>query len=151
MIFHILTAMVAKFQAKGMDRADAEVVVNKMAKYENIFVNFMISEELGSQFNEDSDISLILDAVAMFFSHAIFGSLPIVSYFLVLLEIPQDVTFSFNLSFAIFILLLLGISKSRLSSTHWMYSAIEAIALGSICSMIAYGTSSFTVYILESM
>lgn len=41
--------MVNIFEAKGMNRLDAELVVKKMAQYEGFFINLMITEELGLQ------------------------------------------------------------------------------------------------------
>lgn len=36
-------------QKRGMSRQDAEDVIGKIAKYEELFINFMMNEELGLQ------------------------------------------------------------------------------------------------------
>lgn len=36
-------------QKRGMSRQDAEDVIGKMAKYDELFINFMMNEELGLQ------------------------------------------------------------------------------------------------------
>lgn len=47
-------------QERGMSRQDAEDVIEKMAKYDDFFVNLMMNEELGLQVcsNHDGDCSL---------------------------------------------------------------------------------------------
>ena len=75
--------MVDRFESRGMGRKDAELVLSKMAKYENFFVRLMMSEQLGSQLTEVDDTAvLIKDALVMFLSFATFGSIPVFFYFL---------------------------------------------------------------------
>ena len=38
--------MITLFEGRGMAREDAEVVVNRMAKYKTFFLNLMMTEEL---------------------------------------------------------------------------------------------------------
>ena len=41
--------MVKIFEMKGVDHADAEIIINKMAKHENFFISLMVTEGLGLQ------------------------------------------------------------------------------------------------------
>ena len=64
-----------------MSRGDAEVVVNKMAQYEDMFVTVMVNEELGFGLPDDDDGFLLKDAFVMCLSYLAFGSLPLALYF----------------------------------------------------------------------
>jgi hypothetical protein len=44
--------MVDRFVSRGMGKKDADLVVTKMAKYEDFFVRLMMSEELGSNMTD---------------------------------------------------------------------------------------------------
>lgn len=72
-----IRSLIALFRKKGMSESDAELVVNKMAQYENLFVNMMITEERGLLIPEDTEIELCTDAGVMFVSFATFGSIPL--------------------------------------------------------------------------
>ena len=72
--------MVNTFQNRGMSRPDAEIVVKKVAQYENFFINLKITEELGVQPPEDDDFVLFIDALVMFISFGLFGFIPLVPY-----------------------------------------------------------------------
>lgn len=75
--------MADRFEARGMGRKDAELVLTKMAKYESFFVRMMMSEQLGSQLTDVDDTPLLVkDAMVMFVSFASFGVIPFIFYFL---------------------------------------------------------------------
>ena len=64
---------------------DATVVVTRMAKYKNFFLNIMMTEELCLPVpEEDDNINSLKDGLVMFASFAFFGMLPILGFALVL-------------------------------------------------------------------
>ncbi len=71
--------MVHLFVQRGMSIPDAELVVKKMAEYEDFFVDLVVSQELG-QLTEDTELSLIQDGLIMFLSFASFGVLPLIPF-----------------------------------------------------------------------
>lgn len=71
--------MVQLFVYKGMSQPDAEIVVKKMAEYEDFFVDMVVSQELG-QIGDDSELGLIKDGLVMFLSFALFGILPLIPF-----------------------------------------------------------------------
>ncbi|CAE7649898.1 VIT2, partial [Symbiodinium microadriaticum] len=51
--------MTLLFTQRGMGAADAELVVKKMAEYEEFFVNLMVTEELGLQVPDEDEWGLL--------------------------------------------------------------------------------------------
>ena len=138
--------MIKRFQEKGMSKVDSELVVSKMALYENLFVHFKVSEELGLQLPEDNDAFLLTDAFIMFCSYAFFGSLPLLVYFLGTLNIltDQDI-FVISFLFTCLLLLALGITKSYYTSISWYSSGLETIMMGISCASVSYAVGSLIV------
>ena len=90
--------MVQKFEARGMSRVDAEIVVNKMAQYEDLFVTIMINEELGFGLPDDDDGFLLKDAFVMCLSYLAFGSIPVGLFFVAgLYKVDSESTLVFKL------------------------------------------------------
>lgn len=142
--------MIKRFESRGMARRDAELVVSKMAQYENIFVGLMVAEELGLQPTFEDDKTLLTDAFIMFFSFAFFGLIPIVLFGIGALEIFSDQgLFYFSASISLFVLMILGIVKSSFTSGQLIYSAFEAIGLGLICSSVAFTMSAGVMGLLS--
>jgi len=132
--------MVNVFEERGMARQDAEIVVRKMSTYDTFFVNMAVTEELGLQVPDEDDALLLKDSFVMFFSFAIFGSLPLLSYCLAPFNIlRQDEMFLVSIAVSVFVLFLLGCIKSTFSSAFWLFTGSETVILGAICASIAYG------------
>lgn len=136
--------MVNRFESRGMQRKDAEIVVNKMAQYENFFVGLMVAEELGLQIPEDdNDSALLTDAFVMFFSYACFGVVPLLAHFAVVTEVlSADVVFLTAISIALTLLAILGMIKSSFCSSFWLYSALETIFLGVVSGCVAFSVGA---------
>mmetsp|Transcript_1671 Transcript_1671/g.2646 ORF Transcript_1671/g.2646 Transcript_1671/m.2646 type:complete len:282 (-) Transcript_1671:194-1039(-) len=132
--------MVLLFTQRGMSSADAELVVRKMAEYEDFFVDLMVTEELGLQLPDEDEIGLVKDGLVMFFSFAAFGLLPLLPFLLGPLNLLGDTDLAI-LAFACTgaALFLLGSIKSTFStSTHWFTAGLETLVLGSTCAAVAY-------------
>lgn len=127
-----------------MLRKDAEVVVNKMAQYENFFVGLMVAEELGLQIpDNDTDSALLTDAFVMFLSFACFGTVPLVAYLAVAGEVvAADGVFYLCLCVSLLLLAVLGSVKSSFCSSFWLYSALETVFLGAVSGCVAYSVSA---------
>ena len=143
--------MVNRFESRGMQRKDAEIVVNKMAQYENFFVGLMVSEELGLQIPEDdNDSALLTDAFIMFFSYACFGFLPLLAYLAVGVEVLDgDQVFYVATSIALGLLVILGMIKSSFCSSFWLYSAFETLFLGIVSGCAAYFVGAAAVRVVN--
>mmetsp|Transcript_24769 Transcript_24769/g.41895 ORF Transcript_24769/g.41895 Transcript_24769/m.41895 type:complete len:292 (+) Transcript_24769:47-922(+) len=132
--------MIVLFNQRGMGLSDSEIVVKKMAEYEDFFIDLMVTEELGLTLPDEDEASLLKDAFAMFVSFLLFGTFPLVPFFLG----PFDIVSLDHLIIAAFLctaisLFCLGAFKSTFSSsTHWLSSGLESLCLGSVCAAIAY-------------
>lgn len=132
--------MINVFEERGMARQDAEVVVRKMSAYDAFFVNMAVTEELGLQVPDEDDALLLKDSFVMFFSFAIFGSLPLLSYGLEPFNILHlDDMFYVSVAVSAVALFLLGCIKSTFSSAFWLFTGSETLILGAVCACLAYG------------
>ena len=132
--------MVDLYEDRGMSREDAEIVINKMAKYDNFFVDVMMVEELGLQVpGEDDD--LVRDGIIMFCSFAVFGSMPLLGYVVFPLVLPgasSDFLFSAACIVTAITLFTMGALKSNFSTRAWYTSGLETLLLGACCAFLAY-------------
>ena len=137
--------MINRFVARGMGKSDAELVVGKMAQYENFFVNLMVSEELGLQLPEDDDASLLTDAFMMVLSFAIIGILPILLYLAgyFITNINERLLYVIALGITGIMLFTLGAMKSCFSSVFWVYTGFEALLVGMSCAGVSYVIGSY--------
>lgn len=135
-----ISEMVELFHERGMSLDDADLVIRKMADYEDFFVDLMVTEELGLSLPDEDEASLLKDAFAMFFSFLLFGSFPLLPFFLG----PFDVIGFNHIILVSFVftgisLFSLGAFKSTFSSSsHWVSSGLESLCLGSTCAAISY-------------
>ena len=66
--------MIDLFEQRGMSREDAEVVITRMAKYKQFFINLMMTEELSLPVpSPDDHADSIKEGLVMFASFAVFG------------------------------------------------------------------------------
>jgi len=131
--------MVNRFESRGMARKDAELVVGKMAQYENFFVNLMVCEDLGMQLTEENDASFLTDAFVMFASYATFGAIPILLFCLGSVGLSSSwELYLISVGSSLVVLSLLGVVKSTFSGSNWFVAALEVLAVGIACSGVAY-------------
>ena len=134
--------MMKIFEMKGVDHADAEIIINKMAKHENFFISLMVTEGLGLQLPEDDDSSLILEAFVMFCSFLVFGCVPLAVIYMGHGQMSGE-----NLCMAAgtcigTLLFLLGAAKGSFSSASWLFCAVESLLFGLSCAVISYTVGS---------
>jgi VIT1/CCC1 family predicted Fe2+/Mn2+ transporter len=101
------------FVKRGMEQTDAEYIVPILARYEDIFVNFMVSEELGLQVPKGSHMDLAVNSLVMFLSFVFFGFFPLIPYLLGSLNLitPKEMI-QISIGCTAFALFLLGAIKS---------------------------------------
>lgn len=143
--------MVNRFEARGMERKDAELVVGKMAQYESFFVGLMVAEELGLQLPDDDDAMLLTDALIMCLSFGLFGCIPLGIFCMG----PWNITSQENLyviavSVSLVLLCVLAAIKSSFSSATIMHSAVEAVSLGAVCCGLAYAIGAGVMHVLSA-
>jgi len=134
--------MIDIYQERGMNREDAEIVVRKMAKYKDFFVNIMMAEELELNVPpDDYAMESFKEGIIMFCSFAFFGSLPLLGYVIIPVTFPDlDENVLFNTACIVtgIVLFIMGCIKSNFSASAWYVSGTETLLLGGACATLAY-------------
>ncbi|GMH64525.1 hypothetical protein TL16_g03982 [Triparma laevis f. inornata] len=82
--------MIDIYVDRGMSKEDATIVITKMSKYSEFFVDVMMAEELQLQVPEDDHkCESMKEGLVMFLSFAAFGSLPIMGYVIIPIFFPE--------------------------------------------------------------
>eukprot|EP00904_Undaria_pinnatifida_P012689 jgi/Undpi1/8550/HiC_scaffold_25.g11015.m1 len=133
--------MVEIFEKRGMSRQDAEDVIGKMAKYDELFINFMMNEELGLQVPTGDEDDTVKEGFVMFLSFAFFGAMPLLGYVIVpLIDPDSSPTLLFIVACIVTgaSLFCMGAIKSQFGTRHWHTSGIEMLLLGGSCAALAF-------------
>jgi VIT1/CCC1 family predicted Fe2+/Mn2+ transporter len=131
--------MMKRFESRGMPHKDAELVVSKLAQYEDIFVGLMLSEELGLQLSYEDDAMLLTDAFVMFLAFASLGIVPLIVFAAGPLNIFSDEDqYTASVVLSLVVLFVLGSLKSKFGSGNWLYCGFESLALGGACAGVSY-------------
>jgi VIT1/CCC1 family predicted Fe2+/Mn2+ transporter len=129
--------LVELYMDKGLAKEDAEGVVALLAKNRKAWVDVMMVEELGIV---GSDESPLKNAVATFFSFAVFGFVPLLTYvvgtFLPFIQARSFVTASVLTGVTLFVL---GALKTPLTGRSWLRSGLEMLLVGGAAAAAAYG------------
>lgn len=130
--------MVELYQERGMDEEDARLVITKMAKYKQFFIDVMMMEELGLVIPGEND-SPWKDGLVTFLSFIFFGIFPLLSY-LIAHSVDDDPNRLFGYSCGVTgcMLFTLGVLKSRVCAVSWYASGTEVFVLGSFTACISY-------------
>mmetsp|Transcript_12559 Transcript_12559/g.19450 ORF Transcript_12559/g.19450 Transcript_12559/m.19450 type:complete len:333 (-) Transcript_12559:89-1087(-) len=139
--------MIEIYESRGMNREDAEIVITTMAKYKDFFVDIMMAEELELQVPEEDHVQESMrEGVVMFFSFAVFGSMPLLGYVVIPTLYPdlgEDVLFTSACVVTGVVLFIMGSVKSFFSSGHWWWCGMETLLLGGTCALVAYTIGQF--------
>merc|ERR1711935_868187 len=127
--------MIELYESRGMSREDATVVVTRMAKYKQFFLNIMMTEELCLPVPEpDDNINSLKDGMVMFASFAFFGMWPVLGFAVVPMFIPVITAIA---------LFGLGAYKARFNEKFYIRSGVETVVLGGVCATIAFVVGRF--------
>lgn len=130
--------MVDLYTQKGMSEEDARVVIERMAKYPDFFVNIMMVEELELQV-PDPDDNPIWDGMVTFASFVAFGTVPLLGYVAFSsLQLTVEALFAVACALTACTLFGLGMVKSQFTKMTWYRSGLEVLVLGSGTAMVAY-------------
>lgn len=139
--------MIELYESRGMSREDASVVVTRMAKYKNFFLNIMMTEELALPVpEEDDNLNSLKDGLVMFASFAFFGMLPILGFALVPLVFPaltQHDLFLVACFITAVSLFGLGAYKAQFNEKKYVRSGCETVVLGGLCALVAFVVGRF--------
>lgn len=139
--------MVEIYEEKGMTHEDALSVIQTMAKYKDLFVDVMMTQELELQVPEDDHVQeSFREGVVMFCSFAFFGAMPLLGYVLIPTVFPDassQVLFTCACIVTGVVLFLMGCVKSFFCKQLWLWTGFETLLLGGACATVAYSIGQF--------
>lgn len=136
--------MVEIYQERGMSPEDAELVVRVCAKYENLFVDMMLVDELGLEPPSEDD-NPWKDGAVTFASFCFFGFFPLAAYciFGTVGSLDSRALFAVSCVLTSIMLFVLGALKSLVTSRLWWTSGLEVLAVGSLVAGVAFAIGVF--------
>ncbi|CAM9326981.1 unnamed protein product [Phaeothamnion confervicola] len=143
--------MIEIYTERGMSREDAEDVIGKMAKYDDLFVNLMMNEELGLQVPSEDEDQTIKEGFIMFLSFAGFGAMPLLGYIVFPFfdpDLTANALFALACAVTATSLFVMGAVKSQFGTRSWYCSGIEMLLLGGSCAFVAYEIGSIVEGVL---
>jgi len=115
------------FEEYGFDEAEQEAAVGRITKNKDLWLKFMVQEEIGiSPSQIDNPIFIGAISSASF----LVGAFPAILPFLVLSRIDTALLVSAGTILAF--LFLVGVFKTRLTKVHWFVSGLETLAIGGL-------------------
>lgn len=146
--------MIELFVARGMSREDAELVIQRMAKYKDFFVDLMMTEELALPVPSDTGaMDAFKDGITMFCAFAFFGMLPLVGFVvagIVYPSVSSEGLFAIACCVTAVCLLGLGAFKAKFHDKQYVRSGIETLLLGGACASVAYFVGQAVAQFTES-
>ena len=145
--------MVQRFVSKGMNKVDADFIVNKLAQNEDLFVTVMVNDELGFGIPDDDDGYLLKDAFVMSLSYIVIGLVPVAGYIGAGVSgIDPESSFAMVTLLSASTLFILGAVKSSFnSSVSWIYSGMETVLPGCACAGVAYAIAKMASSFLAKL
>jgi len=128
--------LVELYVEKGMSEADAQAVVEILAKSKRTWVDVMMVEELGII---ETDESPLANAVATFLSFAVFGAVPLAAYVgSLVIAAMRPITFPLACTLTAMTLFALGSIKARITGRDWLRSGMGVVLVGGVAAAAAY-------------
>ena len=136
--------MVEIYQGRGMSVEDAELVVRVCAKYEDMFVDMMLVDELGLE-PPDDDANPWKDGAVTFTSFCFFGFFPLAAYcmFGSVGNFDSRALFFISCVLTGVMLFVLGALKSLMTARSWWVSGLEVLFVGSMVAGVAFAIGVF--------
>jgi VIT1/CCC1 family predicted Fe2+/Mn2+ transporter len=129
--------LVELYVEKGIAEADAQTIVDIIARHKHAWIDIMMVEELGIV---ESDESPVQHAIATFMSFAVFGFVPLLAFVLAFFVEPLGVvTFPAACVLTGLTLFVLGAMKVLITGRKWLLSGFEMLLVGGLTAFAAYG------------
>ena len=120
------------YGAKGFNESEVAMIVDRVTKDKNLWLDVMMKEELGlvqESFDNPWKIAGVMGI--SFISGAI---IPVIPYFFM----KEGNPIGFSIAFSLLALFCLGIGKARLANRSLLIGGIEILLIGSFCAVIGY-------------
>ncbi len=117
----------------GFKPDEVEMIVNRITSDEDLWVRFMMREELGIL--EEEMENPLKAGMIMGTTFLIGGIFPLFPYFFM-----EETLLSLKISICLSILVffLIGVGKSTLTKTHWFKSGIQVTFLGGLAALVGF-------------
>lgn len=143
--------LIELYQDKGISEEDSIIIVDILSKYPEAWVDIMMAEELEIITSKDSPLK---NGIATFFSFAIFGFVPLLSYVISMMveALRNDPLLSFIIAIILTALTLftLGALKVKVTGKNFMKSGLEMFFLGGLAAGAAYGIGVGLKFLVET-
>lgn len=139
--------LVSAYEDRGMEKQDADKVVEIISKYKDIIADHKLTMRQGL-LPPDPEDSPLKNGLVTFISFLCFGSLPLLSYLVLSpFTINKDYKFTGACFVTLLALILLGVAKAGVSGQKYLNSAAVVVFNGGIAAAAAYAIS----YILNDV
>ena len=139
--------MIQIYESKGLSRDDATIVARILSQYPKFWIEHMMLTEIG-MLPADENESPFLSGFVMFVSFVLFGSVPLLSYYLLSFGSMQPFTIA-SIS-SVLSLFILGAIKSRFVSKPAISGGAVMVLQGGLCALSAYCLGDFINNLLSS-
>lgn len=120
-------------QGKGLSRQDAETMTDIMGRHPEFMGDFMMQYELG--LSDPSDGSPAQSALATFLAFILFGSAPLIPYFI---APPSEPVFFAAVALSVMALAMLGLLRWKVTNETMARCVGETLLVGGICGAVAF-------------
>lgn len=134
--------MVELYQEKGLSAEDARTLVGIISKDNKIFVDFMMSDELGIAVDLDDVYGPMKQGFVMFCAFISFGSVPLLAYLIAWSGQGMDGVFASSCFMTAIALLILGSIKGYLTGISIPRSAVLMMINGIVSGLVSFTISS---------
>lgn len=130
--------MVEIYMQRGMKEEDATTIIETMSKYEDIFVDVMMVEELGLMPPEEE--SSFMNGLVTFVAFSLFGFVPLMPYLIGRLAKSgsEDALFVSACALTAFTLFSLGAAKAKFTNQAQVKSGFFMLMNGGLAAICAY-------------
>ena len=144
--------MVELYTERGLDPADAQLIVQTMAKYKDFFVDVMMKDELGLDVPEEGSRDHWVSGLYCFMSFLVCGSVPLLGFVAFMpFTNDNDTLFGISCLMTALMLFILGALKSAYTTKHWWHSGLEILVMGALTATAAYAIGWGVEKILEEL
>jgi VIT1/CCC1 family predicted Fe2+/Mn2+ transporter len=124
------------FAAKGLEGDALETVVETITANRELWVETMVTEELGFGPSEGSPVRA---AAATFLAFVALGSLPLIVFLAAtILDVDVEAPFAWSAALTAIAFFSVGAFKARFVEQSWWRAGLETLALGGAAAGLAY-------------
>jgi vacuolar iron transporter family protein len=128
------------YKSKGFEGAELQMVVNRITSNKQVWLNTMMTDELGLI---DDSKSPFKSGLFTFIAFIIAGAIPLIAYVFTLMNRQTLDPFLVSSLFTGITFVIIGLAKNLVTQAGWLRSVTETLALGGIAASVAYMIGDF--------